>query len=34
MEIYAGKQQKYLRSEFSNGMITVLNSVKVIVRVS
>ena len=34
MEIYAGKQQKYLHPEFSRGMITVLNSVKVIVRVS
>ena len=34
MRIYAGKQQKCLRSEFSKGMIAVLNSVKVLVRVS
>ena len=34
MGIYAGKQQKCLRSEFGRGMITVLNSVKVVVRVS
>jgi len=34
MEVYAGKQQKCLRSEFSKGMITVLHSGKVVVRVS
>jgi hypothetical protein len=28
MEIYAGKQQKCLRSEFSKGMIAVLNREK------
>jgi hypothetical protein len=27
MRIYAGKQQKCLRSEFSKGMIAVLNTV-------
>jgi hypothetical protein len=26
MEIYGGKQQKYLHPEFSRGMITVLNT--------